>query len=80
VKTDVRYPPTLICVGDHDEVMTPVHSYKFAATMQNASPSSTTLLRVDYNVGFGPGIPIARQVALDADRIAFLADALHIQR
>jgi prolyl oligopeptidase len=80
VKPDVRYPPTLICVGDHDEVMTPVHSYKFAAAMQNASPNSTTLLRVDYNVGFGPGIPVARHIALDTDRIAFLADALHIQR
>jgi prolyl oligopeptidase len=79
VKPDVRYPPTLICVGDHDEVMTPVHSYKLAASMQNASPNSTTLLRVDYDIGFGPGIPVSRHLALDADRIAFLADALHIQ-
>jgi len=79
VKSDGRYPPVLICVGDHDEVMTPVHSYKFAATLQNASPSSTTLLRVDSDVGYGPGIPIGKRIALDADRIAFLANALHVQ-
>lgn len=79
VKDDVHYPPTMICVGERDEVMTPVHSYKFAASMQNASPGSTTLLRVDFDVGYGPGIPVMKYVSRDADRIAFLADALHIQ-
>ncbi len=79
VKADTRYPSTLICVGDHDEVMTPTHSYKFAAAMQSTSPNSTTLLRVDYDIGYGPGIPVTKQLSRDADRIAFLADALHVQ-
>jgi prolyl oligopeptidase len=79
VKDGVHYPPTMVCVGDRDEVMTPIHSYKFAASMQNASPGSTTLLRVDKDVGYGPGIPVMNSLARDADRIAFLADALHVQ-
>ena len=79
VKDGVHYPSTMICVGDRDEIMTPVHSYKFAASMQHASPGSTTLLRVDPDVGYGPGIPVSRRLSLDADRIAFLADALHVQ-
>jgi len=79
VKAESHYPSTMICVGDRDEVMTPVHSYKFAAAMQNAAPGSTTLLRVDTDVGYGPGIPVMKYVSRDADRIAFLVDALHIQ-
>jgi len=79
VKSDLHYPLVLVCAGDHDEVVTPVHSYKFAATMQNASPASTTLLRVDYNVGYGPGVPVTKHIALDADRIEFLVNALHVQ-
>jgi hypothetical protein len=38
------------------------------------------LLRVDYDVGFGPGIPTTTQLALDSDRLAFLVDALHVTR
>jgi prolyl oligopeptidase len=81
VKADTRYPPTLVCVGDHDDVMTPAHSYKFAAALQAAAGNtSPALLRVDYDVGFGPGIPTTKQLALDSDRLAFLVDALHVTR
>ena len=34
VKPDVRYPPVLVTVGDHDDAVTPAHSYKFAAALQ----------------------------------------------
>ena len=81
VKADWRYPPVLITVGDHDDTVTPVHSYKFAAALQAATANSApALLRVDYDAGFGPGIPMAKQLALDSDRLAFLVDALHVAR
>jgi prolyl oligopeptidase len=81
VKPDWRYPPVLITVGDHDDEVTPVHSYKFAAALQSATANpAPALLRVDYDAGFGPGIPTARQLAHDSDRLAFLVDVLHVVR
>jgi len=81
VRPDVRYPPVLITVGDHDDAVTPAHSYKFAAALQGASTNSAAaLLRVDFDVGFGPGVPTSKQVALDNDRLTFLIDALRVAR
>ena len=81
VKPDKRYPATLVCVGEHDEVVTPAHSYKFVATLQSA-PANTAvaLLRVDSDAGFGPGTPIGKQLALDSDHLAFLVEALNVPR
>ena len=81
VKADVRYPTVLVTVGDRDDAVTPAHSYKFAAALQAvAANSAPALLRVDYDVGFGPGIPTAKQLAHDTDRLTFLVDALHVAR
>jgi prolyl oligopeptidase len=80
VKADVRYPPLLVTVGDHDDAVTPAHSYKFAAALQGVTNTGTALLRVDSDVGFGPGTPTGKQLALDNDRLAFLVDALHVAR
>ena len=41
---------------------------------------AAALLRVDSDVGFGPGVPTSKQVALDNDRLAFLIDALRVAR
>jgi prolyl oligopeptidase len=35
LRPGTRYPATLVEVGDHDDIVTPVHSYKFAATLQS---------------------------------------------
>jgi prolyl oligopeptidase len=81
VKAESHYPPTLVCVGDHDDTVTPVHSYKFAAALQAATANpAPALLRVDYDAGFGPGTPTTKQLTLDTDRLAFLIDALHVAR
>jgi prolyl oligopeptidase len=36
LRQGTKYPPTLITAGDHDDRLPPLHSYKFAATMQHA--------------------------------------------
>ena len=56
---NTRYPATLITVGDHDEVATPVHAYKFAAALQSVQNGSLpALLLVESDVGFGRGTPV----------------------
>ncbi|HEY9229631.1 MAG TPA: prolyl oligopeptidase family serine peptidase, partial [Gemmatimonadaceae bacterium] len=81
VSADRAYPPTLITVGDHDDVVTPVHSYKLAAALQAAQRGrAPVLLRVDYEMGFGPGAPTAKLIALNTDRLTFLLNALRPPR
>jgi len=74
------YPPVLLTVADHDEVISPAHSYKLAAGLQHAQPTGIALLRVDYDIGFGPGLPTTKVIARDADRLTFLATVLHLGR
>ena len=85
----VRYPPMLLTVGEHDDVVTPAHSYKLAAalqsmqtaqTAQTAQASVSTLLHVDNETGGGMGTPTTKQLAVDADRLTFLVHTLHMTR
>jgi prolyl oligopeptidase len=81
VVTGVRYPAMLLTVGDHDDVVTPAHTYKFAASLQAAqSGANPVLLRVDFDVGHGPGTPSSKLIALSADRLAFLVQSLRMSR
>lgn len=81
VEAGGAYPPTLLTAGDRDEVIPPSQSYKFAASLQRAQgPTGLTLLRVNYDAGFGPGLPTSKLITLDADRLTFLATALHVTR
>jgi prolyl oligopeptidase len=81
VAGDVSYPPTLLTAGDHNEVIAPAHSYKLAASLQRAAGAAgLALLRVDPDAGFGPGLPTSKVIALDTDRLTFLAAALHLAR
>jgi prolyl oligopeptidase len=81
LKPGTIYPATLVTVGDHDEVFTPAHSNKFVAALQaSQAGTSPILLRVVANAGFGPGTPLGIELAIDADRLAFLFGALHLAR
>jgi prolyl oligopeptidase PreP (S9A serine peptidase family) len=60
--------------------VTPASSYKFAAVLQSLQSAVSTLLRVDYDTGFGPGTPTSKQMALDGDRLTFLVNAIHVTR
>jgi prolyl oligopeptidase len=77
VRPGVRYPATLLSVGDRDDVMTPAHSYKFAAMLQaNQAGAGPVLLRVARDVGYGPAMPSAARIALAADRLSFLFSSI----
>ena len=80
-KPDGAYPPTLLTAGDHDEVVAPAHSYKFAASLQRAQAAvGLDAAPRRLRRGLRPGIPTSKQIALDADRLTFLATALHLAR
>jgi prolyl oligopeptidase len=67
------YPATMIMTGDHDDRVVPAHSFKFAATLQQAQACERPiLLRVTTSGGHGAGKPTAKLIDEAADRLAFL--------
>ncbi|HEY4216551.1 MAG TPA: prolyl oligopeptidase family serine peptidase [Gemmatimonadaceae bacterium] len=78
LRAGAHYPPTLISDGEHDDVSTPAQSLKFAAALEVINGASApTLLRLDFDTGFGPDTSLEKQIALDADWLTFLIDTLH---
>lgn len=52
IKEDVNYPTTLIITSDNDDRVPPVHSYKFAARLQNRpSQTNPVFLKTRRNAG-----------------------------
>jgi prolyl oligopeptidase len=80
VRADVRYPPTLITTGDHDDRVVPGHSFKFAATLQAAQADSVVLIRIETSAGHGFGKPTSKAINERADVLAFLEGALGMAR
>jgi prolyl oligopeptidase len=81
VRADVSYPPMLITTADHDDRVTPAHSYKFAATLQATSHADgrPILLRVDERVGHGSGTPTSKLIAAATDSLVFLTTMLKVK-
>jgi prolyl oligopeptidase len=77
LKPGVKYPPTLVTTGDHDDRVVPAHSHKFIATLQacQAGPAPV-LTRIETMAGHGAGKPTAKQIAERADQWAFLVKNL----
>jgi prolyl oligopeptidase len=77
VRSGARYPAMLVSDGEHDDVVTPVHAFKFAAALQAATNGSAPeLLRLDVDTGFGPGASLSQSIALASDQLAFLTAVL----
>jgi prolyl oligopeptidase len=73
VKTDVNYPPILITTADTDDRVVPMHSRKFAATMQNrAGNKNPYLIRIETKAGHGAGKPTSKRIQEAADMNAFI--------
>lgn len=77
IRPGVRYPATMVTTADHDDRVVPGHSFKFAATLQNAqSGAAPVLIRIDTRAGHGAGKPVGKQIDEAADRLAFLVRSL----
>ncbi|HEY7546487.1 MAG TPA: prolyl oligopeptidase family serine peptidase [Blastocatellia bacterium] len=73
------YPPTLIRVGDRDETVFPMHSYKFAAAMQSAQGcANPALLKVMWGAGHNFGSTPEQVIESHADGLAFLTLVLQM--
>jgi prolyl oligopeptidase len=79
IKPGTAYPPTLITTADHDDRVVPLHSFKFAATMQAAQAGpNPVLIRIETKAGHGAGKPTSKQIEEIADRWGFLVRALNM--
>lgn len=80
-----EYPATLIMTGDHDDRVLPLHSLKFAASLQYAVHQSMVqkkpiLLRVYSKSGHGFGKPLNKLIEEATDILTFLFKTLKIEQ
>jgi prolyl oligopeptidase len=80
LKPGGKYPATLITTADHDDRVVPAHSFKFAATLQEAqSADKPVLIRIETRAGHGAGTPTTKLIEAAADVYAFLAAMLRVK-
>jgi prolyl oligopeptidase len=73
LKKGVSYPATLVTTADHDDRVVPAHSFKFAATLQEANAGTApTLIRIESNAGHGGGMPVSKYIDLSTDIWSFV--------
>jgi prolyl oligopeptidase len=77
IRPGTRYPATLVTTADHDDRVVPGHSFKYTATLQAAQAGpAPILIRIETRAGHGGGMPVSKQIELNADRWAFLVKNL----
>jgi prolyl oligopeptidase len=78
VNSSVDYPAVMLTTGDHDDRVSPFHSYKYIATLQNAlafkpSQKAPLLIRIEQKAGHGAGKPTTKILNEYADVYSFVA-------
>jgi prolyl oligopeptidase len=78
-----KYPAVLLTAGENDSRVHPLHARKMTAALQAATASDPdekpVLLRVDRDVGHGPGKPLALRIRDAADEVLFMARQLGLE-
>jgi prolyl oligopeptidase len=71
IKPEIEYPATLVTTAGDDARVSPAHSYKYIAALQeNQRGYNPVLIRVDSGAGAGSN-DVARAIAETADRYTF---------
>lgn len=79
IKVGTCYPPTLVTTADHDDRVVPAHSFKYAATLQEAQGcANPILIRIETRAGHGAGRPTAKLIGDATGRLVFLTKALRM--
>lgn len=77
VRTGALYPPTLVTVGEFDDRVVPLHSYKYTAAMQEAcGEKGCILLRICGKAGHGAGKATSQFIEEGTDLLSFLQKEL----
>ena len=72
IKAGVKYPATLVTTADHDDRVVPAHSFKYAATLQQAANHEhPALIRIETKSGHGAS-NVTKQIETTADIYAFI--------
>jgi prolyl oligopeptidase len=73
------YPATMVTTADHDDRVVPAHSFKFAARLQTCQAGNRpALIRIEKNAGHGAGKPTSKILDEEADKWAFMLDAMNV--
>lgn len=68
-----KYPAVLLSTADHDDRVVPLHSFKFAAALQEVQHGEApVLIRIDVKAGHGVGKPTSKLIDEITDKWAFL--------
>jgi len=78
VPKDKVFPPMLLLTADHDDRVVPMHSFKYAATLQHTLSHNPhpLLLRVDKKAGHGSGKSTEKRIQEAADKWGFVAQSM----
>jgi prolyl oligopeptidase len=80
IKKGAHYPPVLITTSDHDDRVMPGHSFKYAATLQQAQGGpAPILIRIETRAGHGAGKPVSKLIDEWTDRMLFLRKSLGME-
>jgi prolyl oligopeptidase len=72
LKAGVCYPATLVTTADHDDRVVPAHSFKFAATLQEAQAcAKPVLIRIETRSGHGSS-NVTKAIDLLTDQWSFM--------
>ncbi|EGC37993.1 hypothetical protein DICPUDRAFT_53590 [Dictyostelium purpureum] len=75
-----EYPSILIATGSHDDRVTPLHSYKFAAELQHKlgkKVENPLLITVTQSAGHGAGKPLRTILFEQADVFNFISKCIN---
>ncbi len=80
IKPGTHYPATMITTADHDDRVVPAHSFKFAATLQEAQGGEApVLIRIETKAGHGAGKPTAKVIDEYTDMWSFIMYQLQVE-
>jgi len=78
LKAGICYPATLVTTADHDDRVVPAHSFKFAATLQEAQAcAKPVLIRIETRSGHGSS-NVTKAIDLLTDQWSFMFHIMKI--
>jgi prolyl oligopeptidase len=79
-----KYPALLVTTADHDDRVSPLHSFKYISAVQHqlgkeSFQTAPLLIRIETKAGHGAGKPTTKIIQEYADMYAFIFENLKLQ-